>query len=270
MRRTLRQLGCFEFLGKANFVLFTGSAITTALLEAKVEDIRSKMGVEIARHIVALQQICWWLVPLLLLLAGILEGIRRWIGRPMQWKSVQATLDTIDKHLFKEVLDSTSHYHRVTLFRRDRFHPCIRLWPFYFRFSWPWSGWMVPVARSSHTYQQMLSIFIAPDDPLKAEGVAGRTWANRSRIDRPDLPDVSANCTEYDKRNYEDRTFFPLKKYLRKDLRARSFYGLPVYVDNEPWGAIVIDSSQPSLKTSRIQEIINLHLPILDQLLKDF
>lgn len=270
MRRILRQLGFFEVLGKANLLLFIGSAITTALLEAKAEDIKSKMGAQLAQHVLALQQMCWWLVPLLLLLAGIFEGIRRWIGRPLQWKSIQATLDAIDKHLFKEYLDSTSHYHRVTLFRRDLFHPCIRLWPFYFRFSWPWSGWMVPVARSSHTYQQMLSIFIAPDDPLKAEGVAGRTWAHRSRIDLPNLPDISANSPEADKKAHEDASFFPLKRYLRKNLRARSFYGLPVYVDNEPWGAIVIDSSQPSLKKNRIQDIINLHLPILDQLLKDF
>jgi len=116
----------------------------------------------------------------------------------------------------------------------------------------------------------MLSIFIAPDDPLKAEGVAGRTWAHRSCIDLPDLPDISANCPETDKKAYEDASFFPIKRYLRKNLRARSFYSLPVYVDNEPWGAIVIDSSLPSLKKTRINDIINLHLPILDQLLKDF
>ena len=211
MRRILRQLGCFEFLGKANFFLFTVSAITTALLEAKVEEIRSRLGAQLAQHVVALQQICWWLVPLLLLLAGIFEGLKKWIGRPLQWKSVQATLDTIDKYLFREYLDSTSHYHRVTLFRRNRFHPCIRLWPFYFRFSWPWSGWMVPVARSGHTYQQMLSIFMAPDDPLRAEGVAGKTWACRCRIDLSDLPDVSVSCPEADRKTYEDKSFSLLR-----------------------------------------------------------
>ena len=270
MRRILRQIGCFELLGKANLFLFFGSAATTALLEAKAEDIREKLGANFAQKVIELQQICWWLVPLLLLLAGISEGIRRWIGRPLQWKSIQATLDAIDKHLFKDYLDSTSHYHRVTLFRRDRFHPCIRLWPFYFRFAWPWSGWMLPVARSSHTYQQMLSIFMAPDDPSKAEGVAGKTWAYRSRIDIVDLPDIASSFSEVDQQVYECNTFFPLDRYLRKNLRARSFYGLPVCVDNEPWGAIVIDSSLPSLTKKRIQDVINLHLPILDQLLKGF
>lgn len=72
------------------------------------------------------------------------------------------------------------------------------------------------------------------------------------------------------RRLYETRTFFPLNQYLRKQIRARSFYGIPVYVDGEPWGAIVIDSSLPSIAKGRVVKVTSYYLPILDRLLKNF
>lgn len=270
MKRLFRDKNLHGLLGKSQFLLFSGSAFASALLEARVDDIKDRLGEQLGNQIVFLQQNCWWIVPILLVMAGIIEGLRRYIGEPLQWKSIQAALEAIDKNVFKEYMNSTDCYHRVTLFRRDFFHPCIRIYPFYFRLAWPWSGWMVPVARSGHTYQQMLSIFMAPDNAQKAEGVAGKAWACKATIEVHDLPDVSQNHSKEDENLYETRTFFPLNQYLRKQIRARSFYGIPVYVDGEPWGAIVIDSSLPSIAKGRVVKVTSYYLPILDRLLKNF
>jgi hypothetical protein len=87
------------------------------------------------------------------------------------------------------------HNNRVTIFKHVQWKWRIRPWR---NMTWPWgwprlpgSGWLVIAHRSGHTTQSSTTVFLAPDDAVHAEGVAGRAWSSDGAIRVSGLPDLS-------------------------------------------------------------------------------
>ena len=138
--------------------------------------------------------------------------------------------------------------HRATLFVHQKF----ALWR---TLPWrmdrhPWSGWLVPVARSGHATQIVRSRFLAPDKAARAEGFAGLTWRTRSINTIINLPDLSSASPEGEMTSYSHKTKISMA-WLRGRLEQneelpRALRGIPVEVDNALWGVIVLDSREPA------------------------
>ena len=194
-------------------------------------------------------------------------------------KLIDESLDKFRSAVFPTVpkTEPTAN-NRVTVFKHVRWKWLV------FRSIWPWgfwrgpaSGWLVFVRRSGHTTQASSTVFLAPDDPEHAEGVAGRAWKGDASIRVRDLPVLSnvAYAGKMWKLYHWMRACFlrqPTQSWLRhlgnvSEVRKycdsgnvserwvwrkiKNKQGLPVSVlatpldtaDNERWGVLVIDSS---------------------------
>lgn len=188
----------------------------------------------------------WGSIPAFALAAALAQAIKKKIGSSNTWNTVHYLLDQHRDALFEKhatAKEDPEHYHRVTLFKRVPWR-----WAFV---RWPWTGWMVPVARSGHTtHSWRIPRFRAPRNyPDKAEGVAGQTWARNKTVPVPGLPEINQESSDKDKETYCQRAFVSprwLEKRLkRKDPQAmpRSLLGIPMeVVAGDPWGALVVDS----------------------------
>jgi len=167
-------------------------------------------------------------------MSGGLGLLKKLLGPPWLWNTVHSYLDSFREEAFNVGLDDAQHHHRVTLFR-------YKPWYWHFR-RWPWSGWLVPVERSGHTTQASISVYRAPDDADKAEGVAGMTWARRRIVNVSNLPDLSEDPSRDDMQRYAKATGMNLEVVKKKRPKARSFCGIPVEIKGEVWGVLVLDS----------------------------
>src|SRR5258708_766444 len=146
----------------------------------------------IAHIIVALRSTAWWTVPSLTILAAVSTKVRDVLGNRRKWKVVQVVLDHYWQESFAkddDTKDDPHHFHRVTMFKHCRFHFG----------KWPFSGWMMAVARSGHSTKSGIRCFRASlDKPDEAEGVAGRAFAYQKIVTVHDLPKPNAAKTNDD------------------------------------------------------------------------
>jgi len=169
---------------------------------------------------------------------GRSTAARRAVGPPWIWDAIHSNLDSFRDYAFPDQQGDMLHEHRVTLFKYVRWHWCFK--------KWPWSGWLVPVERSGFTTRRTSAAFRAPDDANEVEGVAGATWASKSAVPVPELPDISAQSpaeqiAEYAKKSFVSKAW--VEAYIKKGRPlARSFLGIPVDVRGKRWGVIVLDS----------------------------
>jgi hypothetical protein len=198
------------------------------------------------------------------------------IGPPWIWAAIQAIFDEFRERCF--VLDAKDpvHYHRVTLFQHVR---AWRLWKFWLCvWSWrkghyPWSGWLVAVARSGHTTKRCESRFLAPDNADHAEGVAGQAWATNDLLLVDNLPSLDMASSDEIIAEYAQRTFVP-EEWVRIRLRKstpmpRSLCGAPVEVDGKIWGVLVLDSrSERGIKRQKVSDLIDFVGTALRHLLR--
>lgn len=211
--------------------------------------------------------------PLLLLIlfaVSYLCRLRTYLLPPTTWKKVNALLNELQKMIFKEERDRGEplHNHRVTLFRQGQ---CWR-WGL-----WPWGGWLVPVERSGHMTRKTKTVFRAPDDPNRLEGVAGLTWSTRAIVAIGDLPDLNASASalqEADIEKYASKTLvtpeWVKKRIAEKKALGRSFCGIPVEVGGGTlWGVIVVDSQAPEPKAGpQYDDAYRLIASVLGKLLE--
>lgn len=223
-------------------VVVVASAILIALISSSQKADVSQWSWPLAASFVLSLKKIWWSVPLLAGMGGAAKVIGDSIGPPVLWSTIQFVLDQYQEELFS---DKEPHLHRVTLYRHVRFH-----------WGWrPFSGWMVPVARSGHTGKSRIPKFRASDNaPEKAEGIAGQAWVQKKLIMSKDLPNIDGtSTTEDDLNSYAEKGFVSrawldrrLKLSKRKEkINCRSFLGIQVKVKGIPWGALVIDSKDP-------------------------
>ncbi|NUQ01148.1 MAG: GAF domain-containing protein [Armatimonadetes bacterium] len=202
------------------------------------------------------------------------EALRARIGEPVTWRGVQETLDAVRDQIFEK--GQPAHQNRATLFRFVNWcwvmphcldpertlwrllKPTGKAWkPWTWRWScaeyrWPWSGWLVPVARSGHLTQKTKTRFLAPDDG-QAEGVAGYAWTTKETVTICNLPDlndesrIDDNAVETYAAQTHTSVDWVRARRAQKGNFARSLVGIPVLVKQKPWGVIVVDSDRDDI-----------------------
>jgi hypothetical protein len=211
----------------------------------------------------SLQHVHWWAMPVIYFANIGLQGVAKSVSPPWVWETVRAILDQLQRHAFPHVQGELQQYNRVTLFKhvRWRWAAC----------KWPWSGWLVPVERSGYTTRKTDTAFLAPDDGDRAEGVAGRAWAESGTVSKSNLPNVTDNSPEEDLKRYADETFISVEK-LRARLKAKkrvalSLTAFPVEVKNRVWGVVVFDSRSKQPFPDEAVEVFRLVGTCLGKLL---
>lgn len=196
----------------------------------------------------AAQKIAMIVLPFLLILVPISDSIRRWLERKTLWPLVKEVLDDFRKQLYPNSKDP-AHLHRTTLFKHCG-------WVFRRRALWPPSrGWLKVVERSGHTTRNSRTVFFAPNDPDKAEGVAGLAWAWNQVVFREDLPDVRSGPTPKEVlERYATDSNTALDYVAKHRPTSRSLCGIPVEVSGEIWGVLVVDSRDPKLPKELIEQ----------------
>jgi hypothetical protein len=142
---------------------------------------------------------------------AISEAMRKVVGPPWLWDAIHSYLDSFRDYAFPDQPGDMLHEHRVTLFKHVRWRWCLK--------KWPWSGWLVPVERSGHTTRRTSAVFRAPDEANDAEGVAGVTWASKSAVPVPELPDLSGQPSVAEISEYAKKTFVStewVEAYIRR------------------------------------------------------
>ncbi|MEZ8855608.1 hypothetical protein AB6E16_08890 [Vibrio atlanticus] len=196
---------------------------------------------------------------------------------------VETKLDVIRDWLCCEAEADYIDNHRVTLFQHKAVSFGIwrkpRYWALkYFPWSWektPFSGWLVPVARSGYTNQKPKAAFWAPDEGRKAEGIAGVCWATKATVHRDELPLITSTSSDLNKGKYCKITGTPkavLDFYIDKNkIPARSFLSFPILgKDGLPWGVVVIDSqSKSGISTDDVHRAVSVSGPVLAVLLEE-
>jgi hypothetical protein len=216
------------------------------------------------------QSRAWWLIPLLVVVSGLSRYIKTKIGSSATWHFVDHLLGQYREALLEKRIpakEDPEHFHRITLFRHVRWR-----WTFC---KWPWTGWMVPVARTGHTTQGAIPRFRAnANDPDNAEGIAGQAWARRRMVSIYGLVEVNSETAVADVERYAQRTFMPAKwvNDRRQEHHARSFLGIPLEVNGAPWGSIVVDSrsdgeisTKTTLKNPRYKMLTEMLSKLLQQ-----
>ena len=196
------------------------------------------------------------------------------VGPPWIWKAIQAVFNEFGERAFNRKDDDPVHYHRVTLFQYVQLWKLGRLWLYPWRWQagrLPWSGWLVPVARSGHTTKRCNAVFLAPDDADRAEGVAGQVWATNSQILVEELPALDSSSSDEVIADYATRTFVPeewVRARLTKPL-PRSLCGVPIEVDGRIWGVLVLDSRVPkAIKPKKVSDLVDFVGIVLRHLLR--
>ena len=187
----------------------------------------------------AIQEFALVAFPLLLIAVPIFDSLRRWLERKTLWPLVKEILEEFRRQIYPGSKDPV-HLHRVTLFKRCH-------WVFRAAFfKKPRFGWLKIIERSGHTMRNSRTVFYAPNDPDKAEGIAGIAWASSTIIYKEELPDVkNGACSEEKMREYAQASNTPFEDVRDKRPVSRSLCGIPVEVKGVVWGVLVVDSRQP-------------------------
>lgn len=202
----------------------------------------------------------YWLLPAILLVIPGLEWVRRKLESVNTWRIVEAILEDFRNKVFDDKDDDPLHHHRVTLFKKVTCSFRFRRWPF--------SGWLIPVARSCHTTRRNASRFLAPDDADRAEGVAGNAWTRKKMFVVENLPDLSQESPEFQFNDYAEKSRISVSSVKKGLPRARSLCGFPIRVAGAQWGVIVIDSRDPVLDLDKVRAHYETSTLILQKLLE--
>jgi hypothetical protein len=227
------------FIGTFLFVVELVAALAVAIISASLKIDANNLWPFAAQILIAIRNSAWYTLPSVMIIGVISIKTRETMGSRRTWRVVQVLLDHYWQESFAQDSDTKNdprHFHRVTMFKHCRF----RLG------KWPFSGWLVPVARSGHSTKSGIRHFKASlNDPDGAEGVAGRAFAYQKIVPIYNLPRIK---NDDDKKRYAEKSFVSVKK-IEKDCtserQSRSFLGIPVEVKGKPWGAIVLDSHHP-------------------------
>lgn len=201
------------------------------------------------------------------------------IANPWAQTSVQTILDQLRVYAFDQKYSNDLHHrHRATLFRHKKTK--FWIWPWRGKWPWgsghwPWSGWMIPIARSMHSTQKTKTVFLAPPgDSYNAEGIAGNAWNVKMYLTHDPVPDLNYSHSDQDIEDYAVKTFVN-KDFVRRLVDSGkpvpvSMMGFPVIQGGEVLGVIVLDS----VKTDGIRsygdiyEIVKISQELLGPLMR--
>ncbi len=265
MPRSALRSSLYPWLKLVPTVLASVSAITTALLKADPKTTTAQFGPAIGTALYILQVNSWLILFFSALAIILLNMLLRWIGEPWRWNAIQVVLDRLRDNVYKkEFPRDPYHYHRVTLFKHVPFSVRLRIWP--------WSGWLVSMARSGHTNQNVLSVFKAPDDGDNAEGVAGLAWISKQPESISGLPEINAESSddlieEYAK-DVNVSASFVKRRIAKKRSNPRSLIAIPIEVNNQVKWIVVLDSRSPKDLREIADAAASSYTPIISHLLK--
>jgi hypothetical protein len=232
---------------------FAGTFCATAVVALTKAD-RADFG-QLAGGVEVVQRSSFWLLMGLTISVGIAKGLCKYYGPPWIWGAVRRLLSRYRDEAFKNIAGDPVHFHRVTLFKRRRWFWGV--WPLSSRMWWrsslwpwgpwrgPWSGWMVPLARSGQTTQKTDTVFLAPDDADNSEGMPGSIWQIQDTVTIK-LPAIMLGSSDEEIQEYS-RVARVSVKWIRRRLKAGkslplSLCGIPVEVNHTFWGVLVLDS----------------------------
>ena len=239
------------------------ATVTAATIGAflKADENRYKDWPYIVSAIIVIKAAAWWSLPCTTIIAAILQKLRSDIGSARRWNTVQVVLDQYRDQVFAGFKNDPEYHHRVTIFKYVK-------WRLTF-LRWPWSGWIVPVARSGVTRKSKISCFRASlDDPTTSEGIGGQSFSGNRTLSIDGLPDLTAaNVNNDDIRRYAERTFLPVTRVTQRTLTARSLVAFPLEVKGKLWGCIVLDSHHPG-KIAIKGNVYSMLAKVLDELFR--
>ncbi|EJE4179057.1 GAF domain-containing protein (plasmid) [Vibrio parahaemolyticus] len=198
-------------------------------------------------------------------------------------KCLQAKLNSLRGWLCCDIAGDIDDNHRVTLFKHKKTYFGLlfrrKYWATRY-FPWtlkkhPWSGWLVPVARSGYTGQNSRSVFWAPDNGNRAEGVAGIAWAKGGDVVHFEkLPKIASETSQQNRERYCNHTKVSpmlLNAYVEEGKSpARSFLAFSLLVDGEAWGVVVVDSqSAEGIDVNQISKAIDVTCTLMPVLLEE-
>lgn len=199
-------------------------------------------------------------------------------GDPWLWDKLTFILNGYQAKALPNGAEIPNHQHRVTLFKRKRFACWPRrgagsIWWPYGQGRWPGSGWLKPVLRSGHTTKNTKAIFLAPDDPSAAEGLAGQSWVGNQVLIRSNLPDLNVENPSNTKiKDFARKTFCtePMVRFMIRNKKPmpQSLAAIPVEVNGQIWGVVVLDSSDPNGVTHQSVVDFELTVALIGQLLE--
>lgn len=177
-------------------------------------------------------------------------------GRADLKKKAEEILNHSREYFIKEnyISNDPDHYHRLTLFKHTGF--CY--WPrparsFIWKWGkgfWPWTGWLVPVARSGHSTKYVKTTFRVPEDGHGAEGVAGKAFFQDNPFKVPSsgtlLNTLSQSSSPQEIEDFAKATFVNaqwIRSRLQKEKPlSKSLFAFRIKIGGKPWGVVVIDS----------------------------
>lgn len=200
---------------------------------------------------------------------------------PWIWDQIQFILDQYQDRVFNHFSDDPPDHNRVTLFqvkkrcflkkhwssehslRPSGKHPCF-------------SNYLVPVMRSGHISKKTSAIFYVSDKSDECEGIAGQAWGKGGTTVATDLPELKLDNngipTKRSANSYAKATFSDLKlvdQYVKnKRITPRSIAAIPVEVNGELWGVVVLDSRRPHGVTDDSVQNYTLTVSMIGRLLE--
>lgn len=225
-------------------------------------------GTPIEPVVLALQKRAYLIYPFFSVVALVASVAIPFLIRARRfWAAIHDVLDEIQKHVFADLPDLPEDEKRVTLFKHCTFCPTYKKWP------WRWRNWMVAIERSGQATRSNISMFHASmEAPGDAEGFAGRSWAqNLILTPKEALPFVDASNPK-DLKSYaalSHVTADSCREWLsrRKKLPA-GICGIPVEVQNQRWGSLVIDASVAIPTDRRALRLYSVFASIVGKLLE--
>lgn len=272
MGLSLQQKRFIDFwLGKTQLAITGAVVFVGATLPTEPE----KWGEPVAWILETSQSNAWWIVLSGPILAWVIQVIRRKFCNPWALDAIQKILDEFQIEIFGDLDDPVDH-HKITLFKKKQIK--LLWWPPRFGLS-ICQGWLVPVARSEHLAKKRIESFPAPDSGDACQGVVGMAWRHRNWVYVPGvgedpLPEIKADATEEDIRNYAQRTCVHpdwVRARISSGRKAPQAYAaLKIQLAGEPWGVLVIDSRarEPidGEKLKRFRAYGNLLTPLLERI----
>lgn len=185
------------------------------------------------------------LLPLSTVFVALCNAAKNKIEPTAVEVAVKGLLDDFRSAAFPE--DDSDIDHRVTLFKFKYWN-----WSNIFIGRLPFGGWLVPYERSGvFTLRSRARFKVLKDKPENAEGFAGMVFTSGNCEYLSGLPDLKRSSSETNKKRYAKQTAvteeFISQKLEKGGTFPRSLWGIPVEVNGERWGAIVVDSKHSEL-----------------------
>jgi hypothetical protein len=257
-----------------NITIVVSSFLATTLVALSRAKFEKSIGESLRNSLIDFQENnVWWLVAILTLIAGTATLVKNQMGSKQVWETVDYVLEQYRKSIFEKRVIGTSNGgpkpeaafdDRITLFKYVKWR-----WAFCL---FPWSGWMIPIARTGDTAESFkISRFKTPLAKKDAsKGIAGVTRLTKKPIPVFNLPEITIGTNDNDIKKYAKETFVD-EKWVKARTKGgifnpRSFLGVPIEVKSKIWGVIVIDSSKPD-KISEENVLESLEFKTLNNIL---